>query len=117
MPNGKASLGPIIGATVLAPNLKAATAPYVDYLGYRVLSAGAISADQAAVTQGPATTEPGQERAIDENCVGAVHEVPWLLECWIIQARTEAFWLKMLSAFSSADQPAPKRDCPDSVVI
>jgi len=49
MANDKAVLGPIAGATVLAPDLEAATAPYIDYLGYRVLNSGTVSADQAAV--------------------------------------------------------------------
>ncbi len=49
MANDKAILGPIVGATVLAADLDAATAPYIDYLGYRVLDRGTTSADQAAV--------------------------------------------------------------------
>jgi hypothetical protein len=34
---------------VLAPDLEAATAPYVDYLGHKILDMGTVSADQAAV--------------------------------------------------------------------
>jgi hypothetical protein len=49
MANDQAVLGPIVGATVLAADLDAATAPYVDYLGYQVLDMGAVSTDQAAV--------------------------------------------------------------------
>jgi len=49
MANDKAVLGPVAGATVLAPDLEAAVAPYLADLGYRVLDEGRVSADQAAV--------------------------------------------------------------------
>ncbi len=50
----KAVLGPIAGATVLAPDLAATIAPYVDYLGYRRIGEGTVSADQAAAWGTPA---------------------------------------------------------------
>ena len=49
MASDRAVLGPIVGATVLAADLDAATAPYVDYLGYQVLDVGDVSANQASV--------------------------------------------------------------------
>ncbi len=54
MANDKAVLGPVAGATVLAPDLESAVAPYLDYLGHIVLNEGEVSEDQAAVWNAPA---------------------------------------------------------------
>lgn len=54
MANDKAVLGPIAGATILAPDLDAAVQPYLDYLGHKMLSEGSVGDDQAAAWGAPA---------------------------------------------------------------
>lgn len=51
--DSRAAFGPIMGGTILAPDVDAVSASYVDYLGYRISHRGEVTEDMAATWQTP----------------------------------------------------------------